>query len=335
MDSQLLSVMCGQLLMVGFDGVLASAQIRNLIEQRSIGGVILFARNCKDGDQVQNLCERLQQTSKIGLFIGIDQEGGRVMRLRDDKYRLPAARELAAFTEEEIQTKAGFLAKRLREAGININFAPVLDVDSNPANPVIGDRSFATTAAGVSQAALAFAEGQRKAKVISCGKHFPGHGDTDTDSHLERPVVRHDRQRMDSVELPPFQDAIKAGIEMLMSAHVLYPALDEENIATCSPAILTELLRGELGFQGVMVSDDLEMKAIAGEYSPSELALKLVTAGVDLFLVCHSTDLAIDLHEALMSHVKAGRISEARLQQSVRRIMDLKRRFGIHDEPLA
>ena len=333
MDSQRLSALCGQMLMVGFEGVHPSAQIRSLIEERGIGGVILFQRNCKDADQVQNLCRRLQETSKVGLLIGIDQEGGRVMRLREDKFLLPSARELTRFPPEEVETKAEFLAKRLHEAGINLNFAPVLDVDSNPDNPVIADRSFGTDPQTVARYALAFAQGQKKAKVISCGKHFPGHGDTDTDSHLELPVVRHPRERLDAVELPPFREAIQAGFDMLMSAHVLYPALDAEEPATCSPAILRNLLRLEMGFNGVIVSDDLEMKAIAGRDTPSDLALKLVMAGVDLLLVCRDTDLATELHEALMSHVKAGRIPEERIEASVRRILDVKRRYGIHDEP--
>jgi beta-N-acetylhexosaminidase len=201
----------------------------------------------------------------------------------------------------------------------------VLDVASNPANPVIGDRSFGGAPAIVSRSALAAFRAQRAVGLLSCGKHFPGHGDTATDSHLELPVVTRDRRAIARTELPPFRDAVAARIPMLMTAHVRYPALDSRLPATLSPAILTGFLRRRLRFRGVIATDDLEMRAIADHWGPGETAVLALAAGCDLLLFCHRQDWLRIAVAAVEQAVASGRLTEARVAESHRRVTRLMR----------
>jgi len=324
--------LAGQMIVASPEGPLADARLLELIEGRRIGGVILFRRSCTAADEVRQLLESLQRRAETPLFAMVDQEGGRVMRLWDDAFHLPSARGLARLPDDEIEYRVYLVANRLRETGFNVNLAPVLDVDTNPANPVIGDRAFGSDADVVWRKASAYRRGLEKAGVIPCGKHFPGHGDTDADSHQELPVVTHGRERLMRVEIEPFRRAAAAGFPMLMTAHVRYDALDPTGPATLSPAICTTLLRGELGFAGVLVSDDLEMKAVAGRHSPEQLAERLLLAGVDLFLVCHSYELADALARALARLARRDETLLERMKSSWRRILDLKRTFGVVED---
>ena len=320
----------GQMICCGIAGTEIDDGIRRLIEEKRIGGVILFARNCPSPEVAADLVGKLQELAGGDLLVGIDQEGGRVMRLPSPPYKLPPAQMMARmFKPKEIEKVAFGLGKKLKELGINCDFAPVLDVATNPENTVIGDRAFGKHVGPVEKFGTAFFKGLQQAGVIPCGKHFPGHGDTLADSHHELPIWTHDRKRLNGIELKPFAKAIKNGLDMMMSAHVLYTQIDPDEPATLSPAILQGILREELGFKGVVVSDDLEMKAVAGRYSPAKLAEKLLAAGVDLWLVCHTYELADKLAKALVEKAKRDDEAARKLDASAARILELKRKYGI------
>lgn len=329
MNSEDLVKYAGQMVAASPEGAMTDVSLVRLIEENKIGGVLLFRRSCPDSDSVRSLVEAMQRRAEIPLLVMIDQEGGRVMRLMDDMFKLPSARKLSELTELHVENMTKLLGKRLMELGINCNLAPVLDVDSNPANPVIGDRSFGNDVDTVFRFAKAYRKGLNASGVVSCGKHFPGHGDTDLDSHLALPIVRHDKKRLYDIEIEPFKRAIDEGFEMIMVAHVLFEAFDMDEPATLSPVISTDLLRNELGFEGVVISDDLEMKAIAERYNLRELVLKLVKAGMDILPVCHTYDLAFDIHRMIIKLVEDGSIPAERVKSSYDRIMKLKRNFGL------
>ena len=282
--------------MVGIPGPVLEAETQQTLERLHVGGVILFRRNASDPAQIAALTRALHALPSAPL-VAIDHEGGRVVRLDEPFTRFPAAAVVGGSGDAALAFQIGqAIGEELAGVGIDLNFAPVLDVHSNPANPIIGDRAFGSDPALVSVMGIALMRGLLAGGVIPCGKHFPGHGDTAQDSHLELPIVRRSRAEIERTELAPFRAAIAAGIPMLMTAHVLYPALDAERPATVSRAILTDLLRTELGFKGVVVSDDLEMRAISDHSDIGAAAVASVEAGVDALLVCQ--DLAKAEHAA-------------------------------------
>jgi beta-N-acetylhexosaminidase len=219
------------------------------------------------------------------------------------------------------------LAFEVRAVGFDWDFAPVLDVDTNPDNPVIADRSFHSDAAQVARLGVAMAQGLEAEGVASCGKHFPGHGDTDTDSHLDLPRLPHDLTRLRRVELVPFEAYARANLASLMTAHVIFEALEKDRPATMSHQAITGLLRESLGFRGVIVSDDLEMKAIADHYTIERAVVEGLEAGVDLFLVCHQARRQWSAIDAVVSAVNSGRLTVERLEASRQRLAALERRF--------
>ena len=254
----------GQLFMVGFEGTSVTPDLAAYIKEFKPGGVILFSRNLESIEQIVELTNALQACSPHSpLLISIDQEGGRVSRLPKTFTIFPPCEVLGRCNSSELAyAAAATIAKELRAVGINMNMSPVLDVNSNPANPVIGDRAFGATPGPVFELGLATAGGLQDNRVVACGKHFPGHGDTNADSHKELPVVTASKERLEQVEFPPFRRATAHGVATLMTAHVLYRALDDQHPATLSPAIITNFLRGELQYDGVVLTDDLEMHAI-------------------------------------------------------------------------
>lgn len=280
---------CGQLIGAGFDGLEVPGTLRRRIAEGRVGFVILFGRNVTDPSQVARLCADLQAQAPPGapLAIAVDQEGGRVRRLREPWPSWPPAASLGASGDPGLVLEAGVaIGEELASCGIHLNLAPVLDVHTNPANPVIGDRAFATTPEAVAVMAGAFARGLHRAGVASVGKHFPGHGDTHLDSHTHLPVVSHGAARLREVELAPFA-ALAHLLPAMMSAHVVFEALDPEWPATLSRAVIQGLLRQEMGFEGLVLSDDLEMRAVADRYPPEELAVTALEAGVDVLCTCH------------------------------------------------
>ena len=320
----------GQLIMVGFEGTQANATIETHIRERFVGGVVLFSRNIETPQQTAELTNQLQQlaqttTRQFPLFIGIDQEGGWVIRLREGATVLPGNMALGATDSTELAERAGEItAVELAAGGVNLNFAPVVDVNNNPQNPVIDRRSFGESSELVSRLGVAYIRGLQHNGVLATAKHFPGHGDTTVDSHFDLPTVNHDRERIRTLELQPFRAAIDADVAAIMTAHIIYPAFDPDRPATLSPAILTDLLRKELGFEGLLITDDMEMKAIDDRYRSGEAAVMAVEAGADIVMVLWSPTKQIEVFEALLSAVKSGRISQARLDQSVERILKSK-----------
>ncbi len=320
----------GQFIMVGFEGIQANEAIETHIRERFVGGIVLFSRNIESPQQTAELTNELQRLAgatarQIPLFIGIDQEGGWVIRLREGATVLPGNMALGATDSTELAERAGEItAVELAAVGVNLNFAPVVDVNNNPQNPVIGRRSFGESPELVSRLGVAYIRGLQRNGVLATAKHFPGHGDTTVDSHFDLPTVNHDPERIHALELRPFRAAIDADVAAIMTAHIIYPAFDADRPATLSPTILTDLLRKELGFDGLIITDDMEMKAIDDCYRSGEAAVMAVEAGADIVMVLWSPTKQIEVFGALLSAVKSGRISQARLDQSVKRILKSK-----------
>jgi beta-N-acetylhexosaminidase len=322
-----LSRLCGQLLSVGLDGVAVPEDLRARIAGSAVGGVMLFRPNIASAGQVAALVRGLREAAPddLPLLVSIDQEGGLVMRLRGIATDWPPMLSVGGAGDAARTQQVGrALGEELAALGIGWDFAPVLDVHTNPANPVIGNRAFGVTPEAAATQALAFWRGLRAAGVVGCGKHFPGHGDTRADSHFELPVVTHDAARLRAVELAPFAAAAAAGMEALMTAHVLYPALDPDRPATLSRRILRDLLRGELAFRGVVVSDDLGMKAVADRYPIEELAVGCIEAGADHLLVREPAARQVAAHEALVRAAEARADFRARVEESAARVAALK-----------
>ena len=320
----------GQLIMVGFEGTHANETIETHIRERFVGGVVLFSRNIESPQQTAELTNELQRLAgatarQIPLFIGIDQEGGWVIRLREGATVLPGNMALGATDSTELAERAGEVtALELAAVGVNLNFAPVMDVNNNPDNPVIDRRSFGGSPELVSRLGVPYIRGLQRNGVLATAKHFPGHGDTTVDSHFDLPTVNHDRERIHALELPPFRAAIDADVAAIMTAHIVYPTFDPDRPATLSPTILTDLLRKQLGFDGLLITDDMEMKAIDDRYRSGEAAVMAVEAGADIVMVLWTPAKQLEVFDALLSAVKSGRISEARLDQSVKRILKSK-----------
>lgn len=322
----------GQIVMCGFDGTTPTEGIKQLIQDYKLGGIIYFRRNVGPSSEVARLSAELQALSRevtnIPLWIAIDQEGGMVSRIDQDVALMPGNMAIGATGKAEYAYgTAKVSAAELLQMGINMNFAPCLDVNNNPANPVIGVRSFGERPDQVAELGAAAIEGYQEAGVSACAKHFPGHGDTSADSHYELPVVGHDRDRLHAVELVPFRKAIEAGVDAIMTAHVMFPAYeDSSSPSTLSSHIITGLLREELGYNGVIVTDCLEMKAISETVGIGKGTVMALQAGVDLVLVSHRLDRQLEAFEAIYAAVASGELTEERIDQSVRRIIDLKLR---------
>ena len=314
--------------MVGLRGTELSADERSLLREYRFGGFILFNHNLNDPKQILALCRSLWDLGEeLPPFIAIDQEGGRVHRLPPPFTHFPPAAELGRTGNSDLAYRVGVAtARELAAVGVNLNFAPVLDAHSNPANPVIGDRALSSDPKEVARLGTAMIRGLREGGVIPCAKHFPGHGDTAQDSHVELPVVRRELDGLKSVELPPFVQACGDGVEAVMTAHVLYPALDPDYPATLSRNVVTGLLRGELGYDGVVFSDDLEMKAISENYPREEEVVLGVNAGVDVLMFAHQTELAMQACEFLCQQTEENPQIRTGIKKSCQRIKKLKLR---------
>jgi beta-N-acetylhexosaminidase len=317
---------------VGFDGPVAPASLLERIARSEVGGVMLFRPNIENPVQVAALVWSLRQAgpSEAPLVISIDQEGGRVQRLKSPLTIWPDMASVAAAGDVQRTRAVGQgVGSELAALGIGWNFAPVLDVHTNPKNPVIGNRSFGSRPEDATDHALAFWRGLRDVGVLGCGKHFPGHGDTHADSHLELPTVAHPDARLRSVELAPFASATRAGIEAIMTAHVLYPAWDAKLPATLSRRIAHDILRGELGFQGMLVSDDLGMRAVADHYPVEELVVESLLAGVDHFLVREPQERQVRAFEALVKAAETRAEVRQRIEESSARVARFKAKLAV------
>jgi beta-N-acetylhexosaminidase len=286
-----------------------------------VRAVIHFARNYASAAQIAAVNAEIRRAAGREVLVTVDHEGGRVQRFVDADFPpLPSGREMGEAGEAMARQAGERAGDALRAAGFNMNLAPVLDVDSNPANPVIGARSFGASPARVAACGVAYAQGLRSRGVAACGKHFPGHGDTSVDSHLDLPRLPHAMARLEQVELVPFREAVRAGIEAIMTAHVLFEAIDASVPATLSRTVITGLLRERLGFDGLVITDDFEMQAIADRFEPGEAAVRAVQAGCDLVLVCHTPARQRRVIQALAEAVRAGRLSRERVAESRNRL---------------
>jgi beta-N-acetylhexosaminidase len=315
-----------QMLMVGIESYELTRTELEICRHHGFGGFILFSRNCRDPSQIRSLCRSLSTTVHLP-FIAIDEEGGGVHRLPPPLTHFPAAAVIGRTGKLDVAERCGrATAAELDLLGINLDFAPVLDIASNPKTPIIGDRSFGSTPDQVIAMALAWSEGLRSNGVIPCGKHFPGHGSTDKDSHGELPVAAKSTTELREIDLKPFHRACRSRIETLMTAHVVFPALDERLPATLSRQIVTGILRKQLGYEGVVFSDDMEMKALTENFDTEEAALLSVRAGVDVLLYCHELSKATAMFNMFCREGKRDKQLRGRIDESYARISKLKRR---------
>jgi beta-N-acetylhexosaminidase len=320
----------GQLLIAGFDGEQLPVELRSIASEFGLGGVILFARNVSEPEQVAELCaEAARLNPDMPLWVSVDQEGGRVARLKAPFTEWPPMATLGRSGDATLAERfARALGAELRAVGISLDYAPVLDIHTNPKNPVIGDRALADKADEVARLGAIIIRALQDEGVAACGKHFPGHGDTVADSHLELPLVEHPPDRLRAIEFAPFRAAVAARVATIMTAHVFVPSLDESRPATLSRRVVSGILRQELGFDGVVISDDLEMKAIAAAHAVPAAAVMAIDAGCDAMLICSGDyqKQAAALEE-LVHAVEDGRLAAARVEDALKRQVRAKERF--------
>lgn len=323
----------GQRVMIGFEGHAASDDLKRLLRDYGAGGVVLFARNVDAPEQVADLVREMQSVARdaghdLPLLVAVDQEGGRVARLRSPWTTWPALRAVGRAGSEELARRMGeALAAELVACGIRCDFAPVVDVDTNPRNPVIGDRSLGEDPDLVGRLGAAMVKGLQAGGVIASAKHFPGHGDTDVDSHLALPAVDHSRSRLEDVELRPFRACIEAGVASIMTAHVVVRELDARLPATLSAEVIARLLREGMGYDGVVFSDDMEMRAVADRWPARSAAVLAARAGCDAVLFCKDPHAQVDAIEGLVEAAERDEIPWKEMDSACLRLRHLKERF--------
>jgi beta-N-acetylhexosaminidase len=316
--------------MAGFAGPELPVELQALAQEFSLGGVVFFARNVEDAEQVLGVARQIAELpGELPPWVSVDQEGGRVARFKRPFTEWPPMSTLGRSGDPALARRfARALAAELLAVGVTLDFAPVLDIFTNPKNTVIGDRALADDAALVTSLGVAIIEELQNAGLAACGKHFPGHGDTLADSHHDLPYVEHDPERLRAVELQPFRAAIQAGVASLMTCHVVVPSIDEERPATLSSKIVQGLLRDELGYRGVVFTDDMEMKAIAARWPVPRAAVHAVAAGCDVVLVCSANyDLQAATLEALVKAVEQEELPYKRVEQALAHQRAAKERF--------
>ncbi|MGG7324899.1 beta-N-acetylhexosaminidase [Clostridium baratii] len=326
----------GQLVISGFYGTTLDENILKLIKENKISGVILFNRNIKDSNTLLSLNNSLKESNKnnkLPLFISVDEEGGSVTRMPKDIKRLHTNKYIGGLNNKDLSCKVGeILGEQLSYFGFNMNFAPVLDINSNPNNPVIGDRSFGNNKDTVAILGTSTMKGIQSKNIISVVKHFPGHGDTSVDSHVNLPVVNYDINRLNSFEFFPFKTAIQNGTDAVMVGHILLPKIDSKYPSSMSYEIVTNILRKDLGFNGLVVSDDMTMGAITENYSIEEASIKAINAGVDLLLVCQKYENTENVLKALKEAALNGTISKERLDNALYNIISIKKKYLLNKE---
>ena len=336
----------GQVLCLGWDATPTESaatfnvHARAIVEEMRAGAVILMGRNVPDPDTTRGLVAELQARSAVPLFVAVDQEGGMVNRFGPPFHAFPGNMALGAITGSRVEAGGEAYARKqgraqaheLRSVGVNWNFAPVVDVNCNADNPIIGVRSFGEDAGRVAELGMAMMRGYQEQGVLACAKHFPGHGDTSVDSHLALPTVPGNRERLEAIELKPFRALIGAGVGAIMTTHILFPALDEARPATLSRPVLTGLLRQELGFDGIVITDCLEMHAISETVGTARGALLALQAGADMALICHTQEIQRETFQLLLESVRSGELPIERLNEAVRRILAAKAQVGVSRE---
>lgn len=325
----------GQMIFAGVSGVEPNTETEQLLHKYKVGGIIFNKKNMTNPSQTLAYVNYLKvnnSENKVPLFLGIDQEGGRVSKLPGELLDTPTNSEIGMTNDPSLSYQLGSVfGKLVRTYGFNMNFAPVLDVNSNPDNPVIGDRSFGGSPNLVSEFGMEMMKGIQSEKIVSVIKHFPGHGDTSVDSHLELPVVNKSISELEKLELIPFRHAVNNGADMVMIAHLLLPKIDSNFPSSLSKVIITDLLRNEIGFNGVIITDDMTMEAITGNFEIGEAAVTSVKAGSDIIMVAHNYEKILEVISGLKKAIEDGGIQEERINESVTRILTLKEKYGITD----
>lgn len=323
----------GQMIFAGISGKTLNDNDLSLINEYKVGGIIFFKDNLASTNQTLNLLNEIKSVNAnngIPLFLGIDEEGGRISRLPNEINNIPSSKKISESNDVFFAHDIGkILGKELSAFGFNLNFAPVLDVNSNPKNPIIGDRSFGDDPEIVSSFGIAAMKGLQSENIISVVKHFPGHGDTAVDSHLDLPVVSKSIEQLYELELIPFKNAIAEGTDVVMVAHILLPKVDSTFPSSMSKEIITGILREQLNFDGVVITDDLTMKAITNNYNIAAAAVNSVKAGSDIILIAHDYHNVISSFQALKKAVENGEIPEERIDESVTRILQLKEKYKV------
>lgn len=328
----------GQLVLVGLEGTAMDETSRKLVKDHHVGGFILFKDNIESVEQSVKLLNDLKEANTanpVPLWLSIDEEGGRVTRFPEEYVKLPSSGKVGSKGDLALTKRVGgLIAQKVAGLGLNMVFAPVLDIHSNPNNPVIGDRSFGTTAETVTKHGIASMKAIQEKGVVPVVKHFPGHGDTSVDSHLGLPVVEHDLKRLHDLELVPFQQAINEGADVVMVAHLLMKSIDPDTPSSYSKPVINDLLREEMGFKGVVITDDMTMGAISGSTDVGEASVKSVVAGSNMVLIGHEYALEEAVIQALTKAVRNGAIPEQMLNDRVRTTLELKQKYELSDDPV-
>lgn len=331
----------GQLFMIGLEGPQLTAKEAEFMVENNIGGVTLFARNLQTPEQIHKLCTDLnnlkkRMPSKLPPFVAIDMEGGRVHRLKAPFTQWPPLGKLAALDSTSLAFSfANMMGQELRALGVNLDFAPCVDVFTNPKNELIGDRSLGSDPEVVAKLASALVRGYIKADVLPCAKHFPGHGNTVIDSHFDLPVENVDMETLQNRELIPFKKAIRARLDMIMTAHIKYVKIDPEFPATLSPKIIRDLLRTELRYKNIIITDDLDMKALTKHYDRKDIPVLALQAGCDVLLYCNEFDSPAIGIEAVIKALEAKKVSMPQVQESIHRVVNLKKESIAKIEPMS
>ncbi|MCB2292288.1 beta-N-acetylhexosaminidase [Clostridium algoriphilum] len=325
----------GQLVIVGLDGFAMNNNINNLIKEHKVGGVILFSTNVDNSSQLVKLTNSLKATNhqnKTPLFISVDEEGGQVSRMPSEIKNIPSNKIIGKKNNSNLSYKIGnIIGEELKIFGFNMDFAPVLDINSNINNPVIGDRAFGNNPSIVKKLGIKTMEGMQDNKIIPVVKHFPGHGDTSVDSHVGLPIVNKDLTKLNNFELTPFKEAIKNNVDAIMVSHILLNKIDANYPASMSKIIITDILRKSLKFNGLVITDDMTMAAIIKYNDIGDAAVKSFNAGSDIILVCHEYDNEIKVINSLKTAVKNKLIPEKRLDESIYRILKLKEKYNLNN----
>jgi beta-N-acetylhexosaminidase len=330
----------GQHMFIGISGHALTHDEKQFIVENNIGGIVLFGRNVADPKQVHDLCAEIQslrhkQSERAPLFIGIDMEGGRVARLKAPFTVWPPLKKLGDLDAPTVSFHfANRMGIELNAVGINLDFAPCVDVFTNPKNTVIGDRSVSADPEMVAKHTSALVRGYIKAEVMTCAKHFPGHGNTIIDSHEDLPVEQVDLARLESCELIPFKKAFKSRVDMVMTSHIKFPKIDPDWPVTLSEKFIKGIIRDEFRYRGLVITDDLGMKAMSNHYPLEEIPVRALQAGAELLLYCNEPAVPPQALDAIMDATAQGVLSEQELEVSYRRILEVKKTKIINPDPL-
>lgn len=328
LDSLTLEQKIGQMFIVPLSGETLTDEDRIHLSKRHFGNTFLFGKSTKDVEKIKQLNadadELIENCTSLSPFVFIDQEGGRVRRIKDGITYLPKAKAMGEMSEDEVRELARAAAVDMKNLGITVDAAPVLDVYTNKSNTVIGDRAFGTDAVTVSDIGCAFMDGLTEGGMLACVKHFPGHGDTSEDSHYELPVLAHDMDRLDEIELVPFKAAIDAGCDMMMIAHIVTPALSGDGLPASLSGEVIGFLRNDLGYDGLIVTDSMDMKAVSDTYGTAKASLMAIMAGADMVCASEIYDVQCESYDLVLGAAKDGTIPMETIDAAVYRIIRLK-----------